>query len=301
MDRIIFTGACAFLNVSNDKDTIGPSVIAIRAESDHPEHQHISFIAFDLTRTELADKTGFFTLQKASNFGVLALNGVFPKAQDKRRSFELQIVGNPPGTPIPDPSFSKSVVNKDDYWPAAANRWNRAFAPAPGGGRPSKDAVTFHMQLGTGSISAGKLLDDQWTMRIVGGPHDGEDTPPANYAREVIYSGFPHDGDGLTIVMKDFDTGEERVLVFTPRNGAPDVKLWIGNNIMEDLDDVLRGTQPKHIDITEAEHFAHLNEIADPALGAGPIPKLVPKPPGAGLETFDGGGLSDGFCGPIKP
>jgi len=302
MDRIVFTGACAFLNVHNDKDTIAPAVIAVRAESDDSEHHHISFIAFDSTMTAVSDKSGFLTVPKASTFGFLALNGFSPKPPGERKGFELRIQGSKPGSLIPDPSYDKSVIKKDDYWPAAKDRWNRAFAPVPGdGNKPSKDAVTFYMPLEAGSISAGKLLDDQFIIPIVGGPENGQKTEPKNYAREVIYSGFPHDGEGVTIVIKDLDTGDERILTFTPKNGAADVKLWIGNNIMEDLDDVVRGTQPKHVDVTKADHFEHLNEIADPTVGPGPIPELVPNPQNAGFKTFKGGGLSDGFCGPIHP
>jgi hypothetical protein len=304
--QIIFAGACAFLNLRKQNDTMGgPAVIAIRAEADHVEHHHISFLAFDTTTTEVSDPSLFRTVLKASQFGFFPFNGIVPAPAGERKAFELEILGNAATLPTVDPSYDEKVAKKDAYWPAAHNQWNRAMVPEPGK-KPTKDGVCVYMPLGNGKIAAGKPNVHQWRMPIVGGPHNGQMTEPKNFAREVIYSNFAHDGGGVTIVVKDLETGATvHTLKFTPKNGAQTMTLWIGNNVRDDLDEVVKRTQPKKNTngavVIKAEHFSHLNEVAAPAFLPGPIPELVIDPAKKDFDDFDGGGITDGFCGPIDP
>jgi hypothetical protein len=304
VDRIIFQGLCCFLNVADANNTMcAPSVIAIRADGHdgHDDgHKHIAYIAFDATKAKVDDTAGFFTVPKAIRFRMLALNEL-----NGVKGLELAIDGNPPASPTVTPSYDELVVRKDDYWPAAINQWNPDLVPGPGQ-KPKASAVAFYMRFGEGTIEPGAQLDREWAFKIVGGKDNGKEHK-GKFAREVLYSGYPHSGTGVTVIVRSLDSGAEvRRLTFTPKTGFSRITLLIGNNTKDDLDSAMFrhntkvGPKAGKL-VTRAEHFAMLNQVAAPALGPGPIPELVGGAASDDLDDTTGGGFEDGFCGPVNP
>jgi hypothetical protein len=307
VDRIIFQGLCCFMNVGNDNPTMGKSsVIAVRADGhghahagQADDHFHVAYIAFDASKASVDDHAGFSTVPQAIRFEMLALNEL-----NGVKGLEVLIDGNPAATPTVNPSYDELVASKDEYWPDAKDKWNSDFVPA-GGGKPKASRVAFYMPFGLGTIESGAQQDREWAFRIKGGVKNGEEYK-GKFAREVHYSDFPHSGNGITVIFNSLDTGAEvKRLTFTPRVGFTRVTLMVGSNTPNDLDSAMfrHNTKAKmkpEQTVVRAEHFAMLNQVADPALGAGPIPEAV-----GGVEPGPldgpGGGFQDGFCGPVKP
>lgn len=317
--RIIFQGLCGFLNVSGQNDTMGePAVIGIRADGhDHSghsghdgvDHRHVAYIAIDTSKASVSDPDGlkpkgFKPVPSAGRFSMLEINEI-----DGVKGVELVIDGDPPAQPNVDPSYDELVVRKDDYWSDAKDQWNRAMVPEKGN-KPSKDAVAFYMKFGSGTIVPGAQLDREWAFKV-NDQVNGE-VHQKKFAREVWYTRFATAEDGsFTLIIKSLESGEEiRRLIFSPRTGFTRATVFIGSNTPNDLDSAMfrHNTKVSHQNgqpVTRAEHFAILNQVADPALGPGPIPELVGGAASANmdltdLENFPGSGFEDGFCGPIN-
>jgi len=309
--RIIFQGLCGFLNLSGQNGTMGePAVIGIRADghAGHDNHRHVAYIAIDTSKASVSGSTqGFVPVPTAKRFSMLEINEI-----KGVKGVELVIDGDPPAQPVLDPSYDELVVRKDDYWPAAKDKWNRAMVPQKGN-KPDKNAVAFYMKFGSGTIMSGAQLDREWGFKV-----DGKENGAVHkkkFAREVWYTRFKTADDGsFTLIIKSIESGQElRRLTFSPRKGFQRATVFIGNNTPNDLDSAMfrHNTKVSPKDgkpVTRAEHFEILNQMADltdPTLGQGPIPELVggaasaDNDPGD-LEQFPGGGFEDGFCGPVN-
>ncbi|MGZ8729819.1 MAG: hypothetical protein ACXW5U_13405 [Thermoanaerobaculia bacterium] len=307
--EIIYTGLCAFLNLRGTNSTMGdPSVILVRADDDanhhahtHPHngdaeemHQpHIPFIAYDSSkvRAEASDGIEFKAVDHddARDFRYLELRGV-----------ELSILEDPRTGPLDvRRSYDNLVVKKDDYWPAAKDRWNRAYVPDPGE-KPRDTAVSAYMRLYTGTIHAGEKTNQEWSF-----PVDGEaaERHERRFAFDVVYADVPNAHGGVTIVVTCLDCGHLiRTLSFTPRRGhEAHWQIFIGNNAADDLANALNRRQGENP--ARGRHFAFLNRIADATLGlgVGPLPDPIEEgivPSEEGKEEPGGG--SDGYCGPLN-
>jgi hypothetical protein len=261
--------------------------------------EHIPYIAFnttdavlvdDATKQEPADLKPVF---EAPNGRFLRLAGADPLPA----AVLIEIVGVTPGQPTIDPSYA-DVVKKDDYWPEAKDKWNRAFVPEPAKNgklnKPDKSAVVAFLRFGKGTISATRICPFLWHFdKPGGGVHEG------NFAEEVIYSGFTHPGDDLVITLKYLDTEAlVRTLRFSPKVADQEkLRIFIGNNVEGDMDNSVNRLIPGSINPT-GHHFSFLNQVASIET-AGPIPSaLTPKvPPPPPPPEFGSGGIG-GVCGP---
>ncbi len=292
--EIIFTGLCAFLNLSRKNKTMGdPSVILVRANhgrSRHGSHKHghVPFIAFNRKLVKVTGNKGFKRVPGAADFSYLTLDGV-----------ELTIAEDFGATLSIAPSYHQLVAKKDNYWPKAKNSWNRDFVPKRGR-KPNKNAVAAYLRFGSGEIAAGKQLDQEWIFPVDDNPSKHH---KRRFARDVVYRKVPS-GDGIvTVVLTAMDTGElVRELRFArSKSSKAKVTLFIGNNTIDDMKNAVtrqQGDSPE-----EGKHFRFLNRIAH-RMGDGPIPaptqrEATPLAVDQPVQDQDSGG-SDGYCGPIN-
>lgn len=284
--EIVITGLCSILNPTGKNNKMGdPAFIAVQTKHKHESGKkqadhHIAYIAFDSTKVNIDDGTGFHQVPKAKQFLYLPLDGQ-----------EISIVGVLTGTPKVDQTYLH-VVRKDDYWPDAKDKFNRDYVPHKGS-KPNKTAVKAWMRFGAGRITAGRISRVLWEFAIKtnGKKHIG------NFAEEVVYSNFlAADATELVIALQDLDAAAgvvPRTLRFTPVIANDLVTVIVGNNVTEDM----AGAVKRIITTgwkTNGKHFKYLNAVADPNCGVGPIP--TPKKTGA--VGTKGGGENSGPCGP---
>jgi hypothetical protein len=242
---------------------------------------HIPHISFNVNDVRVNEEAApfFQGVPMAPAFRFIQLNGV-----------EIEIANDPPGKPVVDPSYDQ-VVKKDQYWPEAANLWNRDYVPERGN-QPKRSAVVGFMRFGSGRIKAGRLAPVQWKFE-----RKGRAPLVGTFAEEVIYSDFPHSGDDVVLRLLDVETREMiQELRFSP--ARPDLEkltLFIGNNDSDDIDNAVQ--QLSAIDMRDNVHFKFLNRVAsipDP----GRIPRVIrPRVP---VDPDLGGGVSTGPCGPTS-
>jgi hypothetical protein len=330
--EIVFSGLCAFNNLSDKNPTMPePSVILVRTdadaevqarsvdpsstddktsplfspavaatisarwkrprsvidkkdsvEADAAPDVHIPHLSFNSTEVRVNEEaeTLFRQVPLAPGFRFMQLNGV-----------EVEIATDPPAKPNLDDSYDL-VLKKDDYWPEAKNQWNRDFVPERGK-QPKRSAVVGFMRFGSGTISAGHLAPVKWKFE-----RNGQGPLVGKFAEEVVYSGFPHEGDEVVLRIRDIETRELiHELRFSPVvPGLEKLTLFIGNNDSNDIDNAVQ--RRVAIDSRDNRHFKFLNRISS-AKDLGRIPTVVrdplPQPP----DNDRVGGLSTGPCGPI--
>jgi hypothetical protein len=244
--------------------------------------KHIAFIAFDKKKVAVDDLSGFQPITGADDFLFRPLDGL-----------ELRVAGDPGGTLEVALNYEE-LARKDDFWPAAADKWDRKLVPLRNH-QPSKEKVMAFMRFGSGLIASGNLTNQEWTF-----PKDNDPTnmtTPRKFAREVIYSKVPTTEAGLKIDLSDLETQKEMgSLLFSPLPAAGDepLTIFIGNNTDLDMQNVVFRKQPRNASL--GAHFAFLNRVAKD-LGDGPIPRPV-KPIGATEEDDPPGSGTDGYCGP---
>jgi len=284
--EIVFTGLCAFLNLSNTNGTMpDPSVMMPRTS---PEYKHVPFIAFDKREVTVSTDDGApFQYVNTTNqdFYYRILDGHY-----------ITLLDDPVGWPNVLPSYDL-VVRKDDYWPDAKNKWDRRFVPI---GDMSHDPrfVGAHMYLGAGTVSAERMTDFPWEFR----DEQGNPSLRGYFAQEMVYRIYPFRYTTeftIQIVLEPIEGGLSETYSFkSARPNVDKIKLWIGNN---DADDIHRAllrlsSQPK-----KADHFEFLNDVSSVS-GIGPVPSpLVPK--GTFPAPISGGGTGSdtGYCGPFNP
>lgn len=304
--QIVISGLASFLNVRDNNSSMPePSVILVRAEghppdpkgahsgahvSHNPSEKHVAFLAFDTTKVKVDKPASFKPVPSAPAHQFLALNGV-----------EVGVVSDPPCRPKVLRSFDR-VVRKDDYWPEAKNKWNRAYVPRRGR-KPKKKAVRAFLRFGSGTIEAGRIADHRWKFKKKRG------ILMRKFAEEVVYRDFPLSGKEVVIELRDLATGKlVRRLRFSglsPR--ARTVMLVIGNHPENDMDSAVRRKAPKlkvsgspTNPIPPSVHFGFLNLVS--TMRGGPIPVPIPDPvrpssSGRGRGP-GGGGVLGGPCGP---
>lgn len=309
--EIVFNGLCSFLNVRGTNNYMPePSVILVRTDKEPPPNthppkgmdmgggdhsggsvphpvEHKSFLAFDSKTIRIDDASGFNRVAEKPDFWSLELSGVLIKIKDDN------------GHPTVDGSYD-DVLKKDDYWPEAANLFNRDYVPESGK-KPKKTAVNAFLRFGSGTITAGRLSTVQWKFIR----NDGK-THINYFAEEVVYSGFGHSGETVVIELYDLFTDQLlRTLIFSARsNDVHKLTLFIGNNTKAGIVDALNRAPDKNAQPKDGSHVAFLNAVADPDVSPyAPIPQAVPQPVGTGSGSghpteHPGGGGSDGFCGP---
>lgn len=252
--------------------------------SEAPGDIHIPHISFDSTQVRVNEEAEslFQPVPFAPGFRYMALNGV-----------EIELVGDPPfeKSPVVDESYDLKVVQKDHYWPEAANQWNRDYVPFRGA-QPKRSAVVGFMRFGSGRISAGNLSPVAWEF-----PPDSEGNRlVGTFAEEVIYDKFPNNGE-VVLRLRDVETRTIlRELRFSPlMPEAQKLTLFIGNNDSNDIDNAVQRRVP--LDVRDNVHFRFLNRVAsipDP----GRTPRIVRN---SSSDSTDErlGGVSTGPCGPV--
>jgi hypothetical protein len=295
--EIVFTGLCSFLNIHDINPLMPePSVILVTTDipalHDHgdgnPEdHKHTPFIAYKTATTMVDDEKGFDVVdQTLKQFKFLGFEGDL-------QGVRLSIDTAPPGKPVVHPSYdgdenNPGVVRRDDYWPEAANQFNRDYVPEPGG-KPKKSAVNAFMRFGAGVIWASRYSKVEWIFKS---PKQEKELR-GKFPEEVVFA-FQNAGDHVIIKLTDLQTGElKRILRFSPVDAnVTKLTLNIGNNVTDDMDNAVLRLVPKGV--REGHHFDFLNMTA-PAANL-PSVKLGEQP--ADVNKDGGGGGLGGACGP---
>jgi hypothetical protein len=183
------------------------------------------------------------------------------------------------------------MVKKDQYWPEAANLFNRDYVPLRGE-QPKRSAVVGFMRFGSGTIAAGNLSPLEWKFE-----RPGKDPLIGKFAEEMVYRDFPHSDREVVLRLLDVETRAFiRELRFTPiLPEMNELTLFIGNNDSDDIDNAVQ--RRIAVDIRDNVHFKFLNRVAsipDP----GRIPKVI-RPNGR-VDPDQLGGVSTGPCGPTS-
>ena len=243
---------------------------------------HIAHISFNSNEVRVNEEAeGLFQpVPFAPGFRYLPLNGV-----------EIEIMSDTQGAPDVDESYDRLVVQKDHYWPEAANEWNRDFVPFRGG-QPKRSAVVGFMRFGRGRISAGNLSPVPWEFP----PDTSGHQLVGTFAEEVVYDKFPQNGE-VVLQLRDVET---RIILrrirFSPL--MPDARkltLFIGNNDLNDIDNAVQRRIP--LDVRDNVHFKFLNRVSS-VKDPGRTPRVVRN----STEVPDAdqlGGVSTGPCGPV--
>lgn len=247
----------------------------------HEGHEHVPFIAYNIDTTQLLNDSESEEVPMSDGFRFRRLKGQ-----------EITIDGHAAGQPdANDPSLDK-LVSRDAYWPEAENQWNHDFVPEPGGpGKPTKSAVVGFMRFGKGKLTASRICPFEWVFPKL----DGTELR-GNFAEEVVYS-FPHEADEVVIRLTDLDDDQrvEELRFSQLPDGGETMTLFIGNNMLDDMDNAVDRRFPSSI--KNNTHFEFLNRTAAIAKGAGPLPK-VNTVANLVIDPLGGGGGSSGPCGP---
>jgi hypothetical protein len=290
--EIVFTGLCSILNPRGNNTTMGdPAVIAVQTPGDDEmgdmpdmdhgddmghDHHHVAFIGYDSQYVDCDQRGGSKPAPE------------YPPGRyfDISESVEMFIDGHAPGQPTVLQSY-RDVVRKDDYWPAAANRWNREYVPARGD-KPTAKAVKAYYRFGSGLLGAGRVSLVEWQFSAVRG----------HYAEEAFYV-FSQSGETLNVLFRRLgDRDDARPIMtfrFSLTKQAQDERrpltVVIGNNMESDIGNAIERVRTEIV-TRQSDHFKYLNRVAN---GDGPIPRAEnPIQPG----SSSGGGENGGVCGP---
>jgi hypothetical protein len=316
--ELVFAGLTTLVNVDNaDESVLGPSAILLNpdyegphaASAKMPNHHHggnmsatddqtdnmthIPFIAFDSRLAAVDTGDGFEPVKDADPFLFLNLDKDYPNGVEISIKSHLRYI------PTIDDTFG-NIASRSIYWPESIGQWNYECVP-PAGDRPKKEAVKAFFRLGAGKLAAGRICPYKWKFTKLNG-----DTIIRNFAEEATYSYRETEEYSVTIDLYDLETKRDededtlplRTLIFTPyENATRDLTLFIGNSVVEDMDDVVRRRRSKST-VGTSSHFYLFNNVVDVGQAGAPKPPVGVKP-GNIEDGRDGAGGSDGgICGP---
>jgi hypothetical protein len=139
------------------------------------------------------------------------------------------------------------------------------------------------MPIGGGELSAGHLTPVEWEFRT---SNESPGTLRDRFAREVYYR-FPISQPKLVMTATSLDENRHvRTLTFIPKNPAGNVKVWIGNTILDHIAGELLQLEPT--EYTPGKHFAEVGRVSSTNGRSVLIPTPFPterKPPAGRMTT----------------
>jgi hypothetical protein len=314
--ELVFAGLTTFVNIDNaDESVLAPSAILLNADYEGPfgasakmpgHHHgggmlddvnpnepdyttHIPFIAFDSRLAKVDDDTGFEPVPGAERFLFLDLD------KYHRAGVEITIQGHRRYVPTIDHTFT-NIASRAMYWPESVGQWNHDCVPIVGE-RPKKEAVKAFFRFGPGKLQAGRLCPYKWKFTKLNG-----DTIVRHFAEEASYTYRDTERNEVIIDIFDLeekrpnDTNPLRKLTFSPeQRKTRELTLFIGNNILSDIDIVVRRRRAT-VKVGPSSHFSVFNNVVD--VGEAGKPKPPEGIPPNNIDNTGGGGQDGGICGP---